>query len=312
MSANFESGMFVREPAWHGLGKVLENAPTSKDAIKEAGLDWRVISSPLMLENGKLVEGFKANVRDTDGSVFGVVSGKYKILQNVEAFDFMDSLASEGEVTYETAGSLAGGKKVWMLAKAKDNFKILDDDYEGYILLSNSHDGKGAIRLNVTPIRVVCQNTLNLALQSSVRSWSTRHMGNMEAKRGQASKSLNLYNSYIEALDKEAQALATQKVSTKQFNNIVDFVFPFPEDSSKRQKTNIEVMREDLTSRYNFAPDLGNFRGTAWGVINAVTDFVAHAEPLRNTDSFQENRFQQVVEGHKILDTVTTYLKEAI
>lgn len=312
MSANVETMFSVRETPWHGLGNVIMDAPTSKEAIKQAGLDWRVVSSPMMLEDGTVVPNFKANVRESDNTVLGVVSGRYKILQNEEGFDFMDSLSLNGEVTYETAGSLAMGKRVWMLAKT-DNFKILGDDFEGYICLSNSHDGKGAIRVNVTPIRVVCQNTLNLALQNSVRSWSTRHMGNIDTKRKEATNALNLHNAYMEELNKEAERLVKQKVSARDFNNIIDFVFPFPEDMesvSNRQKTNIEVMREDFSARYNFAPDLSDFRGTGWGVVNAITDYVSHSEPLRKTDSFNEKRFLSVVEGHKLVDKVTNYLKD--
>ena len=171
MSANVESMMYVREKPWHGLGEMVQEAPTSADALRLAGLDWRVDSKPVQVCGGRKVDGFRANVRATDGAVLGMVSDRYRICQNTDAFDFTDNLIG-GEVRYETAGSLQGGRKIWLLAKLPDTF-LLGDAVEPYLCFTNSHDGSSAIRVCMTPVRVVCQNTLNIALSGAKR---TGHM----------------------------------------------------------------------------------------------------------------------------------------
>ena len=115
MAANVESMFYVRETPWHGLGVRVNEAPASKEALTASGLDWNVIQEPIYTETEELIKGYKANVRDSDRRVLGVVTDRYKVIQNTEAFAFTDSLLGEG-VRYETAGSLQGGRKVWLLA----------------------------------------------------------------------------------------------------------------------------------------------------------------------------------------------------
>ena len=154
--SNEENGRFV---PWHGLGTAVAEAPNSAEAIKIAGLDWTVESKPIFTAENVEIPGYKENTRSSDKSVLGIVSHRYKIVQNSEAFDFTDSLIGEG-CTYETAGSLMNGKKVFLLAKMPQR-KILDDEVDPFICFTNSHNGTGSIQVCMTPIRVVCQNTLN-------------------------------------------------------------------------------------------------------------------------------------------------------
>ena len=161
MAANIESMFYVRETPWHGLGTKVMEAPTSKRALELAGLDWKVVQEPIYTENNELIEGYKANVRDVDRKILGVVTDRYKIIQNEEAFAFTDELLGEG-VRYETSGSLQGGKKVWILARMPQEYIISGERISPYLLFSNTHDGSGAIKVALTPIRVVCNNTLNL------------------------------------------------------------------------------------------------------------------------------------------------------
>ena len=120
MAANVESMFYVREVPWHGLGTKVEEAPTSEEALRIAGLNWTVDQTPVYTDSGLLIPGYKANRRSTDGSILGIVSDRYKIVQNTEAFEFTDAIVGEtedGVVKYETAGSLCGGKRIWLLAK---------------------------------------------------------------------------------------------------------------------------------------------------------------------------------------------------
>ena len=159
MSADVESMFYVRETPWHGLGIKVSEAPNSKDALKLAGLDWNVVQEPIFTETEECIDGYKANVRDSDRKVLGVVTDRYKVIQNEEAFAFTDELLGEG-VRYETAGSVQGGKKVWMLARMPQEYIISGERISPYLVFSNTHDGSGAIKVALTPIRVVCNNTL--------------------------------------------------------------------------------------------------------------------------------------------------------
>lgn len=169
MAANVESMFYVRETPWHGLGTRVSEAPDSQRALIVAGLNWNVVQEPVYTGEDERIEGYKVNVRDTDRKVLGVVSDRYKIVQNREAFAFTDELLGEG-VRYETAGSLQNGRKVWMLARMPHEYIISGERISPYMVFFNSHDGSGAIKVALTPIRVVCQNTLNLALSTAKRS----------------------------------------------------------------------------------------------------------------------------------------------
>ena len=157
MSANVESMFYVRQKPWHGLGVRVEEAPTSIDALVLAGLDWQVIQKNVYTQDGYIIPGYKANVRSTDDSALGIVSDKYKVVQNEEAFQFTDDLLGEG-VTYETAGSLQGGRKVWMLAKMPQRYIISGDEITPYLVVMNSHDGSSGIKVAMTLVRIVCAN----------------------------------------------------------------------------------------------------------------------------------------------------------
>lgn len=299
MSANVETMMYVRETPWHGLGTMVQEAPTSKEAIELAGLDWIVERKPIFDSHGNEIKGYKANVRNTDDSVLGVVSDKYKIVNNHEAFDFTDALIGEG-VTYETAGSLRGGKTIWLLAKMPER-DIVGDKFDPYICFTNSHDGLGAIRVCMTPIRVVCNNTLNMALRSAKRSWSTRHMGDMNSKLAEAKETLGLANHYLDELGVVADKLANEKMTDGDIERALDIMYPVSEDMTDRKKRNIEDAKNNITMCM-MRPDLAQFINTKWGFINAVSDFIGHSDPTRLTSNYKENNWGKIIGGHPILD----------
>lgn len=309
MAAAVESLMYVREVPWHGLGKQLEYAPSSKEAIIAAELDWRVDSLPIYDAAGKEIPGFKANTRDKDGKVLGIVGKKYTIVQNADAFDFTDSLIDEGMV-YETAGSLLGGRKIWLLGKMPEQ-KILDDAVEPYVCFVNSHDGTGAVKVCMVNVRVVCNNTLNLALKTAKRTWSTTHVGNMDQKLTEARETLGLIEEYNNALAAEAEILATKKISDLEINKIFDTVYPIdPEVDSKRKIENVAAIKGGLMRCYD-APDIANFKGTVWGLMNAVSDYISHSTPNRVTDTYRENNFGRIITGHPIFDQFYRLAKAA-
>ena len=265
MSANVETMFYVKEKPWHGLGTRVEEAPTSSEALKLAGLDWEILSNPIYDQQGKEISGYKANTRSSDNSVLGIVGSRYTIVQNTDAFAFTDALIGEG-VTYETAGSLRGGRQIWLLGKMPERY-IVGDKFEPYICFTNSHDGTGAVRACMTPIRVVCNNTLNLALADAKRSWATPHRGDVTARLGEARATLLLADEYLKHLASKADKLAVQHMSDAEIVRTLDKMFDVPEDATDRQKKTAQDAKNEIVVCM-LHPDLANFINTKWGFFN--------------------------------------------
>ena len=301
MAANVESMFYTRTAPWHGLGVRVEEAPESKEALIQAGLDWKVEQTDVYAASGERILGYKANIRDIDRSVLGIVGDRYKIVQNEEAFAFTDGLLGEG-VKYETAGSLAGGKIVWMLAKLPEKYIISGDAIEPYLVFCNSHDGSGAIRVAMTPVRVVCQNTLNLALKGASRVWSARHTGNVMSRMDEARETLQLANAYMSQLGRSINELQAKKLTDKKVLAMIDSLYPVSEDLSEMQKKNNLKQQEILKACYFDAPDLQGVGKNGYRFINAVSDMAYHGKPLRQTKNYNENLFRKTIDGLPVLD----------
>ncbi|MFR8778484.1 MAG: DUF932 domain-containing protein [Enterocloster sp.] len=310
MAANVETMFYTRTAPWHGLGTKVLEAPTSSAALSLAGLNWKVIQKPLNTEDGIPIPGFKANLRDTDSQVLGVVSDRYRVVQNEDAFAFTDELLGEG-VTYETAGSLQNGRRTWILAKLPQRYIISGDEITPYLVFMNSHDGTGAIKAAMTPIRVVCQNTLNLALSTAKRSWSTIHTGNIHGKLQDARNTLLYADRYMAELGKTIDKLNQQKLSDRQVLEYIDALFPMQEGISEIQEKNILKMKEDMKIRYFDAPDLEHVGKNAYRFINAVSDFATHARPLRERSNYRESLFGRTVDGNAMIDKAFELVKAA-
>ena len=299
MAALVETMFYTREKPWHNLGTKVEEAPTSADAIRLAGLDWNVEPKDVYDARGVKIPGYVANTRSSDGKVLGIVTNRYRIVQNSEAFQFTDNLIG-GEVHYETAGSLCEGRKVWLLARLGDT-EIAGDKVEPYVCFTNTHDGSGAVRVCMTPVRVVCNNTLNLALSTAQRQWSVRHTASVEQRVKEARDVLGMADVYLRNLAEQADRLANVTVNTELLESVLNRLFPVKDENSDISKKNAEEQRETFIMAYNM-PDIKKFYGSAWGVINAAADMAAHAEPLRRTKNFDENRFDSIVTGSRLLD----------
>ena len=301
MPAEVETMFYVRKAPWHGLGTRVEGALTSSEALIAAGLNWKVVQRKIFTQDGFPVEGYFANVRDSDQKVLGVVTNRYQIVQNKEAFAFTDELLGKG-VKYETAGSLKDGRKTWILARLSKTYRLAEDKVVPYLVFSNSHDGSGAIKVAMTPIRVVCNNTLNLALQRADRIWSANHTGNMESKLEDARMTLFMAENYMNELSKETDLLNKRKVSDAEVEEYIKLLLPIATDASETTERNVKKLREDLRIRYFFAPDLKDIGKNGYRFINAVSDFATHAKPLRETKSYQENLFLKTMEGNPMTD----------
>jgi phage/plasmid-like protein (TIGR03299 family) len=301
MSHAVESMFYTREAPWHGLGERVDKELNSTDALRVAGLDWNVIQKPIRTDDNIPISGFKANVRDRDNKVLGVVTDKYKIVQNQEAFEFTDELIGEG-VRYDTSGSLQGGRKVWLLAKLPQRYIVSGDTISPYVVFSNAHDGTGSIKVAITPIRVVCQNTLNLALHDAKRIWAMVHTGDMKSKLEEAKKTLLLAEYYMDKLGSDIERMYRLKMTDNRVFEYIQELLPLPEDATKIQEKNVEKLRADLTMRYFDAPDLSHVGKNAYRFINAVSDFATHSDPIRETSTYKENVFAKTIEGNPMID----------
>lgn len=296
MSANIESMMWSGATPWHGLGTKVETEQTSENAIKLAGLDWDVSTQPLLanlapeaglnVDGLAAVQGFKATVRSSDKKVLGVVGGRYQPIQNADAFAFFDGIVGAGEAVYHTAGSLDSGRKIWLMAKLPQDMVIpgfKDEAMERYLLLSNSHDGSGALRAFATTVRVVCQNTLNMALRGSAgEGISIRHTRNAAARLQEAKRVFSYATAYYDSMRTVAAGLAQAKYTEKQMVSLVESIFPAEsEDEVSTRTANNRALVMDL-----FDNGRGHqpIRGTAWAALNAVTEFVSHHRGTRMTD----------------------------
>lgn len=300
MAALVESMMYVREVPWHGLGVQVEEAPDSKTALITAGLDWQVEKKDIIVPGCSMISDYKATVRTSDNTVLGIVTDRYKIVQNEEAFSFVDNIIDQENTRYETAGSLRNGKTVWMLARLPQ-VKILDDEVDQYLCFTNTHDGTGSVKVFITPIRVVCNNTLNMALSSAKRSWYATHSGNIVGKMHEAEETLFRANEYMENLKKEAEDLVSKKFSDLQIARMINELFPeVKDDMTDRQKENIITAKKKFINCYNM-DDLANFRGTGWAFVNAASDYMTH-QAMINRNTYNEARFAKVLKGGNLLD----------
>lgn len=300
MAANVETMFSVREKPWHGLGTIVEDAPSSEEALKLAGLDWKVVQKSLFTNSG-VVAGYKANVRESDHSVLGVVTDRYKVVQNTEAFAFTDNLLGEG-VKYETAGSLQGGKKVWILARLPKEYIMSGERITPYLVFSNTHDGLGAVKVAITPVRVVCNNTLNLALSTANRCFSMVHTGDIKGKIDEAKQTLFLADEYMAALGNEFENMRSHKITDLQVEEYIEMLLPIDQKASPVTVKNTKKLREEMRTRYYEAPDLSQFGNNAYRFINAVSDFATHADPIRRSKNYKENLFMRTYEGHPMID----------
>lgn len=274
MSANIDSMMAVGQTPWHGLGKVLPEGTrlSVEEAMTAAQLDWVVDTLPLFTEAGKRVPAY-ATFRSDNNATLGVVGERYRPLQNVEAFRFFQPFLDANEATFETAGALGNGEKVWVLAKLTNNPDMVikkDDIVSKYILLSNSHDGTTAIRTGFTPIRVVCQNTLSIAHNNSQsKLLKVKHTHSASATLQTIRETMNAIDSSFEATAEQYRYLADKQVGKKELEQYVKVVFnKAEEDESKRLLEKVVPLFE--------AGKGADIAGTTWwGAYNAITEFTS-------------------------------------
>jgi phage/plasmid-like protein (TIGR03299 family) len=286
---------------WHGIGSALDGVLTSEDAIREAKLDWQVEQAPVYSASNWAapIPGYMANVRSDTREVLGIVGEKYQVAQNKDVFAFADELIGTSKVkcTYETAGSLFNGRRVFMLVNMHKG-RIVGDEYQPYLCLSNAHDGTSSLQVFLTGIRVVCNNTLQAALRNAKRKISIRHLSSMETRKEEALKAMGAASKYFHDLEVFASELAGKKVN---IGKVLDRLFPASKAMSTRQvKSNREV-KELIKTLLQRKDDLQNFKGTAWGAYQAIADYRSNAEPKRRTTTYADHKMALFLDGDPVM-----------
>lgn len=285
-----------RKP-WHGLTatEIADGVQTARGAIALAGLDWNVIQSPIHTHvNGEAVtiDGKLANVREDTGQVLSVMSDTYEVVQNSEAFAFVDEILGGPDLRFHAAGSLHNGARVWLSATLDREIYIggdLDEKIDPYIMLANSHDGSMAVSCWITPIRIACQNALTWSLRNATRTFKARHTRNVMDRADEARAMLGIASRYFDDLETLGNELITTRASNTSLNRMVESLFPMPggkrtdEVDDGRAKTMVLNRREQLWAALN-DEDLGNVKNTAWGFVQAVADWDDHYRYSKNED----------------------------
>lgn len=275
------------EKAWHGLGQIVKNAMTSKEAIELGGLGYEVIKEQIYADVdgiGRIAipDNF-ATIRKDTNTPLGVVGNRYEIVQNADAFTFFDAIVGQGQAIFETAGALGKGERIFVTAKMPNYIRIAgtDDITEVYVVLTNTHDGSGAVICGITPVRIVCQNTLRAALRGMVNKVAIRHTKSAEKNLVQAHKLLSITNEYTEKMNQAVNALSLKKVSDAQVKQLIEGLFP----SESEGTTRIENIRKEVFNSYQTGVGQEKILGTAWGVLNGITYYTSHAKGYKDADT---------------------------
>lgn len=298
MPANVETMYSAVDTPWHRIGTVTDKAVNSEQAISHAGLDWTVSTRPVVtFDRANETEGnfidipdTFATVRDSDDTVLGVVGDRYKVVQNKECFNFLDTVVDDSEATYETAGSLNNGKIVWMMLNLGKEIKVDEDVTVPYLLMVNSHDGSTSVRGLPTPIRVVCSNTLRLALSSNAyKGFSFRHTQNVDGRIQQARTLLNLSYEYVDGFQEEMEKLLDTTVTDDMFYDVLENLMPLPiaKENNASQVSRVNQQRASIEKLW-YEPEFANQQGTAWSLLNAVSNYEQWQSHLRGETSRDE------------------------
>jgi phage/plasmid-like protein (TIGR03299 family) len=277
----------LRQPAWHNLGTVFQDEVNTAEMLSLAHLDnWNVRLEEVPVPNGFVSDKTYSFVSRTNPfnqdqtDILGIVGERYTPLQNEDLFSFGDNLL-DGGGRWETAGSIKGGRVVFGSIALQNSITLdpngIADKIDNYLLINTSHDGSIAIQASITPVRVVCANTLNLALSSfkgrkaSKQTFKIRHTSTAEGKIAVARQALGLANTYIDEFSELANKLIETEITKAQFDKIVALAYPAPEKDSKgsfkKHDSKVDLLNDIYVGQYN-----NTISGTAWGAYNALTE----------------------------------------
>lgn len=306
---NFNKGQYsfftVKEKPWHGLGQVVQKAPTAAEAIKLAGIDYTVELREVKTQHGVIIPNCFAPVRADTNVPFGVVGSLYNVLQNREAFTFFDAIVGEGAAIYETAGALGEGETVFITAKLPEIIRVGKDEIDQYLFLTNNHSGQQQVTAAFTPIRIVCNNTLNAALEDCSMKVKIRHNGQMHDKLKEAHKLMGIVSATSKQLEEAFSVMVKTPIVDQQLKDFIVSTFAKPEHFNKLAKgeklDRFETLVSDVYAYAHMSStqQTAATRGTVFGAYNAVTGYLNNVrKPLkiRNRDP-REGALRSILDG---------------
>lgn len=284
MAHEIENLLYVGAAPWHKLGRRFEIPPSLEEALVAAGLDWTVSTEPLFSGSGEEVDAMLTR-RSSDQSILGVVGPNYTPLQNTEAFEFFRPFLDEKAAAIETAGSLRHGKRVWILAKINRDPMVIkgDDVVEKFVLLSNSHDGTLAVRVGFTPIRVVCNNTLSMAVNSKASQLiRVKHTKNVVQNLENIQEIMNMADAEFQATADQYRFLSSKEINSKDLEKYVKLVFnssaKLAEVAGNLESLSNKRILESVIPLFEKGRgnDMNGIKGTYWAAYNAVNEYLQY------------------------------------
>lgn len=299
-----------RTTTWHAIGKSVEECKNMEEVLRLSGLDYEVEKRPVYMgkswedDAGTIeIPNRYVTVRTRDNHPYDVISDQFEIIQNREAFDFVDYMGDE--ISYEKAGETKNGM-VYIIGKLPE-VDILGDAFTPHVIFRNGFTGKVKITAAICPLRMVCQNQFNFAFKNTDNTVTIRHVHNAPQKLEEAREILRVAADYMQEINRMAQTYAVKKLSPKALEWALNMMFPMPKEGEKINsfaKNRMETARAEFTRAYT-ADDNANFRGTAWGMINAYTDFLTHKDIVHPTADKQEGRFIKTTFGQPMNQILT-------
>lgn len=281
----------MKQSTWRNVGTEV-NGNSVKEIILQAGLDYEVVKEPIYTGAGELIPDQYVTRQKNEPVFFGTVGSKYEIIQNVDAFAFVDNMVDSG-LKFEKAGQTAGGM-VYIIASL-DEFDIFGDKMTPYIIFQNSHNGSIPMKAALTTLRMVCQNQFTVAFKEASNVVKVRHTANANQRMAEAQRIMHEAINYRSSVNQLAEQLNSVKVNSIAANRIAAELFPYTEKDSKLKVERAEEARSNLLRIFRKDDDLANHRNTGWGMFNAYSDFVTHAQPNRMTKNWEENKFVSVL-----------------
>lgn len=284
----------MKQSTWRNVGTEV-NGNSVKEIILQAGLDYEVVKEPIYTGAGELIPDQYVTRQKNEPVFFGTVGSKYEIIQNVDAFAFVDNMVDSG-LKFEKAGQTAGGM-VYIIASL-DEFDIFGDKMTPYIIFQNSHNGSIPMKAALTTLRMVCQNQFTVAFKEASNVVKVRHTANANQRMAEAQRIMHEAINYRSSVNQLAEQLNSVKVNSIAANRIAAELFPYTEKDSKLKVERAEEARSNLLRIFRKDDDLANHRNTGWGMFNAYSDFVTHAQPNRMTKNWEENKFVHVLNSN--------------
>ena len=276
----------TRTATWTNIGANISKATTVEEALKLSHLDYTVEKVPVYLADGTPIPGAFCTKRENSDTTYGVVGSQFEIVQNIEGFDFINSMVPEG-LKFLKAGE--NHKFIYIIAQLPE-FDLMGDKVAPHVIFQNSHSGSTTLKATIAPLRIVCENQFNLTFRNAANKISLRHTKSIKGRLHTAQEVLIHSSEYISEFQKQAILMAQEKVSKAQVDHLLDGIFEIREEFNPTQVRRMEEKRERFLAAYK-AEDNQNFIGTKWGLVNAYTDFVTHKPLKKDTEQARENYF---------------------